>query len=117
MGDEMARPTLNALRRSIRHWRKNAEALVPEDVRSGAEHCALCSRFSLNKPEEDKCIGCPVMLSTGHRGCVGSPYHGAVLAQRLWGRDDDRGDEDLFRAAAREEVDFLVGLLPKEKGR
>ena len=102
--------TLRALKASIKHWKENAAAKTPRKVKTGPDACALCLKFQIRS---GSCSRCPVALRTGEPFCEGSPWGRAVHALNAWGMNPgDAGFEDMFRAAAYVEVDFLESLVP-----
>lgn len=107
----MDRATLNALKGSIKHWEDNVKAMRFEEANVGPEHCALCMEFF-----DLDCEGCPVRRFTGHRGCGGTPYGEAENAYYLWdeasGAVETIRAREEFQARAREELEFLINLLP-----
>lgn len=107
----MDEKTLTALRQSIEKWERNAVAEVPTDFTTGMSTCSLCDMFSLRA-----CAGCPINDKTNDRGCIGSPYAGAVGAKYEWLEEPSReGLRAKAQAAARAEVEFLRSLLPEEE--
>ena len=96
--------TLIALVGSIIKWDKIAKG-KGEDL--GWTNCPLCMLF----PNTD-CRGCPVAEDTGNDLCVGTPYYdarSALLAQN----PSSRTAVSLgAKAAAEDERDYLVTLLP-----
>lgn len=124
----MKQETLEALQESIEHWEANVEAENWGNVDMSAVSCALCAMFALNRRHEIVCIGCPVQERVKRANCLSTPFHYAAMRLDHW-RDscdrwhvcDDGCEEegcmemrDEFRNAAREEVEFLKSLLPKE---
>jgi hypothetical protein len=106
-----------ALRKSIAHWKQNAQAKTPEDASVTAKACALCVKFWY---DGSSCNGCPVLDKTGFTHCEGSPYFEASKAFRKWEAmpADEYSEADMddareeFRKCAEKEVDFLISLLP-----
>lgn len=94
-----------ALEESIAHWRKNAAAVNPEDVKMGASSCALCDLFY-----DKSCEGCPVVERTKQQLCANTPYHLASYAFGFWRRRDEKEDKEIFLDAAQKELDFLISL-------
>lgn len=106
----------DALSASIAHWERNVAAETPGAGNTHASDCALCHEFYFRNGSMI-CDGCPVQLSTGREGCLGSPYNGAHFALRIWQKRP--GDEDCriaWRAAAQRELDFLKGLRAEAEG-
>jgi hypothetical protein len=108
--------TLEALKGSIAHWEKNAQAGHPYGFSVKTEDCPLCDMFINN---ETRCSGCPVMARTGSRLCADSPYDAARWAMHSWreydGTESDYGGlMEAAHKAAQAEVDFLKSLLPEE---
>lgn len=106
----MTPETLKALNESIEHWEimakggiHNKEGHKPFDT-----YCSLCKLFNSKEHNlKNYCNGCPVFERTGHKLCIGSPYRHASYA---W---EDKLDIR-FKELAKEEVEFLRSLLPKE---
>ena len=96
----MKTKTVNAIKKSIKHWEENA-SFPFEEASISVNSCALCDLFF-----DDHCEGCPIYESTAQRWCKGSPYDYAKLAFM-------NQDEVKFRAAAIEMVKYLESLLPK----
>ena len=118
--------TLAALKASIEHWRENEAALSVKAVSIGTQSCALCFEFF----QADTCAGCPVYEATGQSRCELTPYddaHDAYLDWLAAGYNNNwlwppafanhkfieqwRAREK-FLLAARDERQFLEGLLP-----
>ena len=92
--------TYQALLESIRLWIKRAEgARIP----TGANICPLC-RIHNKTQSVGHCPDCPVQKATGERSCDGTPYmkHANALTP-----------EDQIKAA-KDEVHFLMSLLPND---
>ncbi len=104
----MNEETLAALKASIVKWDKNAEAQSPEDALIFAHSCPLCKLFYKNN-----CAECPVRDRTGYIHCHESPWEDAASELRLWILGQENRDD--FRAAAKQEADFLRSLLPEDK--
>ena len=100
--------TREALEASIQHWRDNVSADRVEDSSTGEEACALCKAFA----DDDDCQGCPVAEATGRPNCSGSPYYNAYEARCVWNTVNTPVNRDAFRAAAQEELNFLISLRP-----
>lgn len=100
----MTSETLNALNESIKHW-ENMALNGCRKQKPVEKQCALCLLFldSSYAPQEH-CIRCPVCQKTGRRYCENTPYRKAYDLYR-------NNDEQLFKLAAQEEVDFLKSLL------
>lgn len=96
----MSPETLAALNESIEHW-KAVEA-DPVPARIGAAACALCRHFL-----QSSCGGCPV-AEAGHPRCTGTPYFTFLIAR------NERASRDALARYARQEVDFLESLRPRE---
>lgn len=108
---DMPAETLAALKASIAKWERNAVAESWREASIGFISCALCSLYY------SSCVGCPVMESTGVRGCVKTPYEDVESARNAWMFCMQRGGSEsqareAFRTAARAEVEFLKSLLP-----
>lgn len=101
--------TLPALLESIAHWERNATAETPSDASVRGSSCALCAVFYT----DSGCAGCPVEEATGQNYCIGSPWLDASISLSCWRANKYANDaRSAFRTAARDEVDFLRGLLP-----
>lgn len=111
---KMNAKTLKALKGSIQHWNRLATGKRKKREGLGCSHCDLCKLYIYNQKDSptggDMCVGCPVYEETGLKSCFGSPYHRASLILRDVGYDMDH---ELFKEAAREELEFLKSLLPK----
>lgn len=106
---EMPAATLEALRGSIAKW----EAIVAgHGLEHGPDDCPLCQlfHFSYRKDGQRTCVGCPVMDRTGNSLCDGSPYDDYSAAEDA----DEDDSEERMEQAAKEELDFLKSLLPRE---
>jgi hypothetical protein len=106
--------TLEALKGSIAHWEKNAQAEHHYEFSVSAYDCPLCDLFL-----DASCRKCPVMALTGERFCGGSPYDAARQALHRWqyydGIESDYGGRmEAASKAAQAEVAFLKSLLPEE---
>ena len=106
----MTRKAHDALKASIRHWKRMAAGKRRNKESPTADHCALCKEFQDNFGDPDFCTGCPVSEKTKLTGCLGTPFSEAWRAWRNCG-----GDSPEFKAAARKEIEFLESLLPKRK--
>ena len=82
---------LEALKGSISKW-EGIVADTVKDERSG--NCPLCQLFT--------CYECPVMLRSGHVGCINTPYTKYL--------------HDPSTENAQAELDFLKSLLPPGEG-
>jgi hypothetical protein len=89
-----------ALEESIRHWQRLAAN--PGCEGHGPGSCALC-QLVIARHRGLECEYCPVMNTTGLRGCFGTPYtsYGIAMARK------DR--EGAYQHASRE-VEFLESL-------
>ena len=103
----MTTKTVEALQKSIRHWHRLATGKRLSNETMSASDCALCRLFAVQSPQ---CRGCPVYETTGAPLCRRSPYRDAVYAFQNSG---SYASSD-FLSAAREELNFLLGLLPAE---
>jgi hypothetical protein len=87
---------------SIAHWYRIWKG---EETRMDSAACALCQTY--RRPEgatyAERCNTCPVCQHTGLQDCLGTPY-GEV--NNLHHEDPE------FAEAAKEELDFLMSLLP-----
>lgn len=103
----MSPEALEALKKSIEKWEKNAVAEKAEDAKTNASDCPLCDLYFRNF-----CHGCPIAAATKKMCCGGTPYEHAFIEKEYW--LEPGSDGTAFRAAARAEVDFLKSLLPEE---
>lgn len=116
----MDKRTLTALEGSIEKWR----AIVNGNgVDGGAGNCPLCAAFvneedpEETEPGEDSgCFGCPVAEAAGMTGCINTPYDEWSEYQSNNNRFVGDGDRKVFdtpsAVLAKNELDFLLGLLP-----
>lgn len=110
---------LEALKASIEKWKKNAEAESFSDVVITASGCPLCQMFMLPASIDlrDRCKGCPVFERTRVMGCGNTPYDDADEAHIQWEtaidlEEDEGPPRAYFRECAKEELEFLISLLP-----
>lgn len=89
-----------ALEASIAHWKQNMEA--PEKASISSTACSLCRLFA------NSCLGCPVMVRTGHAYCSRTPYRAAWDAWRDWRDNPTHENRAAFIAAATAMHDWLV---------
>ena len=109
------------LEESIQHWRRdNLAAREPILTGIQAKDCPLCAiyldRDVHKKFREDGhyCGDCPIARHTGQPGCKGTPWMDARQALSIWSCDPNNPEKhDLWREAARREIDFLTSLLPR----
>lgn len=106
----MTPETLEALKGSIEKWRKIVEE-GGED--RGQFNCPLCTLFL-----RGGYLDCPVDSAVDDSHCKSTPYRDdweplffSVPDNAPW-----KADTDERMIAARAELDFLRGLLPKEEG-
>lgn len=99
----MNKRTLAALRGSIKKWHN---ICYNGELDRGTYDCPLCIVFKSNT-----CQNCPVKDSTGEARCIGSPYSRWHLAGGHYNIADVPGRQ----RAAKDELDFLVTLLPENK--
>lgn len=106
--------TLKALKESIAHWRRLATGKRRKGETHYGDDCSLCHKFYTG---DGKCSNCPVAKKTGHGDCQGSPWWKAHQAYLECGflDTDSRYNSESFKAAAKNELTFLVSLLPKAK--
>lgn len=105
----MTKKALNALKKSIAHWKRMADDKAPFDEEPVSEDCALCKLYL---HEEEACDGCPVYEKTKRSHCAGTPYPAA------WRAYADRGIASIqFRKAARRQIEFLESLLPSKSSK
>ncbi len=105
---KMDEKTLKALKASIRHWRANVRAIMPDQASVSESDCVLCAQFISNSG----CNGCPVKQRTGRMFCQRSPYMAARNAYLRWCGDDSLENRRKWRKQAQAELDFLRSLLP-----
>lgn len=118
----MNKKTLNALRSSIRHWKRLEKGRTRANEGIGPAYCALCRMFYFEnyRPGRDicnharsydaVCLGCPVRERTGQKLCGGTPY---ADAEKAWMLEELDGiGSAAFKAAAKKEREFLQSLLP-----
>lgn len=97
---------MEALEKSIQHWKKNVEAEDPHDVSVSAGDCALCRIFL-----RENCNGCPVKKRTGQNQCRATPYERAHWAWETWLNYPNDGEaKAAWREAAQIELNFLESL-------
>jgi hypothetical protein len=89
----------NPLEVSIQKWQDIVDGKGKND---GAFNCALCLTF--------RCKDCPVTVKTGGHSCHHTPYYYYILAE-------ERGDKELMRKYALEELIFLKSLRGAEYAR
>jgi hypothetical protein len=109
--------TLEALKGSIAKWERVVEGGQQEN--GGPTDCPLCSRFNsqFNKNlTNPPCQGCPVSIRTGQKFCEGSPYDEIEKLEDGGEYVFDSNEEfvSTFRSAAKEELEFLKSLLPRQ---
>lgn len=107
--DTMTKRALNALKKSIEHWRRLASGKTLANEGVGPTHCALCNEF-LRSP--NWCRGCPVMQRTKKATCDATPYGKADSAFHEHGAKSRS-----FRRAAHAELKFLESLLPSKPSK
>lgn len=107
----MDEKTREALEGSIKHWEENLAAENAFQASVTMDACSLCELFYM---QNGNCEGCPV-AGSGFALCDGSPYDEAFEAFVSW-RDKPYDSECLIRwqDAAKDELDFLVSLRPKD---
>ena len=96
------------VRASIDHWARLADLAPLEGEHCGGQNCPLCREFVGGV---NPCTGCPIHAVTSN-GCVGSPYRDASNA--LFSAEHGLGEnaQAFARAACKEELEFLLSLLP-----
>jgi len=106
-----------AIHESIKKWDCIAQGIASDE---GASNCPLCAMFFSNN-----CVGCPVMLFTGHEYCQFTPYANTlrIVAADECGHNgftpikslqNDDISECQFLAVT-QEVEFLISLLPDDE--
>lgn len=106
----MNRQTLNALKDSIAHWKRLSTNTHKKNETPYYEHCALCLLFNRNAIHVG-CLGCPVSEKTGHGQCAYTPWRDT--GEHWYGTKHIQSTE--FLRAAKKQLTFLKGLLPKRK--
>ena len=97
---------------SIAHWERMAELGSASGERPIGKHCALCRVHAIPyqaSATDAVCVGCPVYAKTGVKACERTPYIVADIACFEYGMDSP-----IFKAAAREEIEFLKSLRPPQ---
>jgi len=102
----MKSATVDALVGSIRKWQRIVSGVEAD---RGANNCPLCKMFYSKWPA--RCVGCPVYSHTRQEECRGTPFWDFISTCTDY--DNRWADTPALRAAAAEELHFLVGLLPK----
>ena len=102
----MKKETVEALKKSIEHWKRLYTGTAAAGEDTGTPCCALCSLFYYGN--ENCCTGCPIAIKTGQTQCDGSPYVSSVDYGLIFGKSHPD-----FQRKAKVFHDFLVGLLPK----
>lgn len=100
----MPAETLEALRGSIAKWER---IVARTDIDRGSANCPLCEMFA----DKKHCGKCPVAVAAGYSGCVNTPY---MEGEFQWQVIDGRRSYQPTDTTAREELDFLKSLLPRE---
>ena len=105
----MTQQALEALEKSIEHWKRlsTGNRLPGEGI--GPNNCALCGMFF-----EKSCRGCPVKEKTSKDSCMGTPYDQVSVIYSNRKSDFDVYKSEEFLAAAKRELSFLESLLPEE---
>ncbi len=103
----MNKQTLKALKDSVAHWTRLSSGSLKRGEDVGPTHCGLCRLFN-NDDSKNPCFGCPVFDKSGEVYCDNTPFEDASNEYRVHGIRSPQ-----FRKAAKEELKFLKGLLPK----
>jgi hypothetical protein len=107
----------SALLKSIAHWKKNTEALHPDDASTSALACALCTQYALNQAEGRSCQKCPVAKFAKEVGCLNTPYAYAAQALSFWvSHPSCEERKERFIAAAKREYRFLKKVYEETYG-
>lgn len=101
----MDNKTVEALEKSIVHWRENLRATDIGSISTGVDDCALCGLFWV-----DICVGCPVQRKTGSTDCHESPYLAASVSLTRLNDDSSQENWEKWRKACKAEISFLEGL-------
>ena len=111
----MKTETLEALKESCHHWHRLATGTQRAGEHSTTWDCALCGLFFNEAQLSICCEGCPVYADGRDPRCRGTPYEAAYEA---WKNYVTAPAETVgtfraaFFAAAQDELDFLLGLVP-----
>ena len=110
--------TLEAMDKSIAHWKRLYTGNRKDGEECFAEDCALCEKFLSDTWD---CKGCPI-ANAGFLGCKGSPYDLAnsvftkatrkLSSEGVHDYDAQKAalDSEDFRCAAEDFHDWLVAL-------
>jgi len=106
----MDKKTLKALEGDIKKWQKIVSGKGIDD---GWHNCLLCQLFL------PLCIGCPVRVFTTYGGCCDTPYDRRTMHHQK--RHPNKSNKykvkcEICKIIALDELRFLKGLLPKNKG-
>ena len=101
---------LTALRGSIAKWQAIVNGTGTDE---GTSNCPLCQEFYYEASGLDACFGCPVSTQTGEICCDNTPYRAAYYALDGKGK---LANTPAKVAAAQDELDFLISLLPTTEG-
>ena len=115
--------TLEALKKSIKHWERMHDDPYDSADSPCASECALCEMFAYREEaDHEHCSGCPVYERTGTVDCFGTPYCTCISLLKKLRTMDPLEDDDVIEAAEEEwkiasgkMLGFLKSLLPKER--
>jgi len=110
----MNKKALQALKESIKKW---------EDIASGKgydhaiNNCKLCEEYNQNDLSSADCLSCPIAQDTRQKYCRGTPYvkFSWYFNSKYINPGPQRNVNGYPEALplAKEELDYLKGLLPK----
>jgi hypothetical protein len=108
----MTKKVLNALKGSIKKWEK---IVAGKGVDEGSSNCPLCRLYG-----DWECKGCPVFEKTNKKDCENTPYYKWMLHQSkmhdAWLLVETLEIQcKICERFAKQELEFLKSLLPKEK--
>lgn len=107
----MTQEAKEALLGSIAKW----QAIVDgTGVDRRSKNCPLCKLFLDYSLYVSTCQGCPVSERTGQDCCRGTPYERFALRSKYYSAGHFIPKTDAAKAAARDMLDFLKSLLPKQ---
>ena len=117
--EEMKASTRKDLKKSVAHWKRLSLGKGRKGEWIGGSWCALCQKFNHKGAmlSRLRCVGCPVHAHTGRQFCEGTP-HDKMRDFVLWRLESKKRISDSefrnlakFRKIAKEEYEFLKGLL------
>jgi hypothetical protein len=105
---------IEALEKSIAHWKQNATQYLVTKVEISSKACECCIQF-YNETDLPSCHNCPIYQFTGERNCDNTPYDtvmhikGKLLCENTMMNRVKEVTPELNKAI-RKEVDFLEAL-------